>query len=98
MAGTTLVEQFLHGLVGLHVGLLQHGVDIGVGVVPDDFPDGLDGLPDPKQDHLTSAVDIGDQHHTGRDRLRSEAAKPLIQRLNPSPVRGTRRSVEGGGG
>lgn len=77
MAGMTLVEQFLHGLVGLHVGLLQHGVDSGIGVVPDDFPDGLDGLPNPKRDYLTSAVDIGDQHHTGRDRKRSEAVKRL---------------------
>lgn len=62
-----MVEQFLSGFVGIHVGLLEHGVDIGVGVVPDDLFDGLDGLLDAQGDNLTSAVDTRAHDHLCRD-------------------------------
>lgn len=50
-------EQLLSRLVGIHVGLLEHGIDVGVGVVADDLLDGLDGLTDPSGDHLVPALE-----------------------------------------
>lgn len=78
----TLVEQILGSLVGIHVGLLEHGINIGVGVVTNDLLDGLDGLSDPNRDYLTPAVQPRTQDHLSRDPAgrRSEqpaaAAKP----------------------
>lgn len=78
----TLGEQFLSGFIGIHVRLLEHGVDIRVGVVSDNLLDGLDSLPDAQGDKLTSAVDPRAQDHLyriggkGKSRRAAAGAKP----------------------
>ena len=63
----TLVEQFLRGLVGIHAGLSEHGVDVGIGVVANDLLDGLNGFSDRNGDYLTLSIQPRPQDHLSRD-------------------------------
>lgn len=72
----TLSQQFLRGLVGVHVRFFEHGVDIRFRVVSDDFFDGLDCFTN------AGGEDLGRRifYSRNRDHLR----RKIQERTNPS--------------
>lgn len=80
--GQTLIEQFLGGLVGIHIALLEGGIDVGIGVVLDDLLDRLDGAADASRECLSAAFDLGSSDHRKRsatsksERANGEGGRP----------------------
>lgn len=84
---STLGEQSLGGFVGVHVGLREHGDDVGVGAVPYDLFDGSDGASHGGGDRLGAAIHRRVQDHGfgGIEREGMGARGMVLRRgVNPS--------------
>lgn len=96
-------EQFLGGLVRIHVALLEGGVDVGIGVVLDDLLDRPDGAEDASRGYLSAAAaaaafDLGSSDHLKRSADVGNQERTTRRGGEGRGGRGTERAGLDGGG
>ncbi|KAL6000695.1 hypothetical protein ACLOJK_006421, partial [Asimina triloba] len=86
----TLVQQLLRGLVGIHVGLFEHHVDISIGVIAYNLFDGLDGFPDTSGHDLLPTIRSRATHHLNE----GTKMEGMVGRKTRRRGRKTRKTLE----